>query len=134
MYDTEIALIKTYLMYSFVYDKLVGSSYFFDDPHGFRYNNYISSFEHVKDLLIGKYGDPIEDNTEWLDDTYKKNKSDWGFALINGFVKFNLAWQIGETWIEHTLVADSMYDVRHIIYYRSLELWDSVIQWQSEGL
>jgi len=90
-YQKEILERNCLIGYYFSNDKLKGAKLSFLEQHSNK-NQNIADFKRIKDLLIQKYGRPIEDKISWEDVTHKENISEWGNAIGMGHLKYVSKW------------------------------------------
>jgi len=90
-YQKEILERDCLIGYYFSNDKLKGAKFSFLEQHTNK-NQNIADFKRIKDLLIQKYGRPIEDKISWEDVTHKENISEWGNAIGMGHLKYISKW------------------------------------------
>lgn len=83
VYEGRVAGMDMLLGYIFTQNKLTTGKYILLEDHS-NTNDYISDYERLKDLLIQKYGEPIEDEEYWKNDLYQDDYSQWGFAISLG--------------------------------------------------
>lgn len=106
------------LIYNFKDDTLYSAAYlfgksFYDD------NLYIDEYDYLQELLIGKYGEPLEDETYWFDDTYKYEYNDHGLAISIGDMAKRTLWETDTTKIGLALTGKE-YEVNLGIKYDSI--------------
>jgi len=90
-YQKEILERDCLVGYYFSNDRLNGAKLSFFDQHANK-NQNIADFKRIKDLLIQKYGRPLEDKISWKDVTHKENISEWGNAIGMGHLNYVSKW------------------------------------------
>lgn len=90
-YQKEILERDCLVGYYFSNDRLNGAKLSFFDQHANK-NQNIADFKRIKDLLIQKYGRPLEDKISWKDVTHKENISEWGNAIGMGHLDYVSKW------------------------------------------
>ena len=118
-YKIQILDKNVELLYLFALDKLIGSSYKLDDNY-LNSQHFITTYNKFKQALVRKYGRPDEEITDWLNETYKINRTKWGLALSLGHTKYASIWNTDHTTIESNL-RESDHNVLCFIEYRSTE-------------
>ena len=106
--------------YTFLEDKLYNSGYMFIGKHT-NENLYIDDYENLKETLTEKYGKPKTDKMTWVDDLFKDDKSEWGFAISLGDLSYRSTWETPTTYITLVLLGDN-YEIDLILAYDSREL------------
>lgn len=120
VYKGMIARLPTLINYFFISGQLVQASYALNVKHS-NENLYIEDFNNIKNVLISKYGHPIEDSVIWKDDTYKNDPEDYGFAISVGDLALQNMWKTSSTEIYLTLRGDN-YHINIAIPYMSTRL------------
>ncbi|MBC7350471.1 MAG: hypothetical protein H5U05_10925 [Candidatus Aminicenantes bacterium] len=101
-YQREIMNRNCLVEYVFIQNQLTAARFFILDT--FVDNNYyISDFIKAKNYLMQRFGLPVDDQTIWLDSTYRERREYWGRALGAGQVEFRSSWLVGETEVELVL-------------------------------
>ena len=129
-YDSDEALgftetisgLSCRLIYLFVEDKLVKTRYHFTNTHT-NMSDFFDDFSSIKDTLVKKYGSPSKDRTLWKNDTFEKNKNNWGMALGMGHVSMFSKWEMPSTVITLHLSGENM-ETTFGVEYLSVELSD----------
>ena len=119
-YEVSISGLDGYLLYQFVVDKLSSAGYMFTESHSNK-NSYISDYSTIQELMIKKYGKPISDESIWLNDLYRDDPSQYGFAVSLGHYAKQAIWETERTKIIHTLRGDN-YEISHGLNYSSKDL------------
>ena len=112
--------IKTLIGYYFINNKLWKGAYIFSETHSNR-NGFIIDYESIKTILTEKYGEPKEENVLWLNDLYKDDYSQFGFAVSLGHLTYYCSWQVGETNINMILSGEN-YKINHRLDYENESL------------
>ncbi len=118
-YKTQIMRSSVELHYVFVDNKLVGAIYNLEDNY-LNSDRFRNTYTKFKTALIKKYGQPVEERTDWINDTYKNFRKKWGLALSLGHVEYASSWRTLETTIECNLREENYY-VICLIEYWSIE-------------
>ncbi|MDY7002152.1 MAG: hypothetical protein SVS15_10285 [Thermodesulfobacteriota bacterium] len=114
-------LSKNFLaLYFFIQNKLVRARYALDVEHTNK-NDFIYEYEEIKKTLTTKYGPPTSDNTLWANDSYKDDRSRWGFAISLGYLAFSSTWETEETEILNYVSGENL-RVYCVIEYISKKL------------
>jgi hypothetical protein len=95
-YQKEILERDCLIGYYFSNDRLNGAKLSFLEKHTNK-NQNIVDFKRIKDLLVQKYGRPIEDKISWEDITHKENISEWGNAIGMGHLEYVSKWSTRDT-------------------------------------
>lgn len=119
-YKTKISSFDSYLGYIFVNNKLSGAGYYIQQEH-VNQNDYIDDYNKLKDLLIQKYGKPVNDEVLWKNPLYKDRNKDWGLAISMGHLVYNVFWETPSTEISLFLEGDN-FEINFYIRYVSKEL------------
>jgi hypothetical protein len=119
-YSGNVSNLEVLVIYIFVEDKLVRTRYSFIEKHTNK-NEYISDYSAIKVALTEKYGNPSLDKEYWLNDLYKKDYDQKGFAISLGHLKYFSEWETTRTKITSALTGDN-YEISHVTEYLSKEL------------
>ena len=95
-YQREILERDCLIGFYFSNNRLKGAKLSFLEPHTNK-NQNIADFKRIKDLLVQKYGRPIEDKISWEDVTHKENISEWGNAIGMGHLEYVSKWSARKT-------------------------------------
>jgi hypothetical protein len=128
--SSTIAGLSCNIIYIFAYDKLVRAKYYITESHT---NNNIfieQDYPKLKTLLSSKYGQPIDEGTDWSNDLYKDDPQDWGTALAYGHLSFHTQWETEATSIYLYLSGDN-FKVTFGIEYTSKE-WGNLEKKQQD--
>jgi hypothetical protein len=119
-YAGQVAGLSCSILYIFVEDTLVRGKYFFTVSHS-NDNDYLSDYSTLKEMLIKKYGRPLEDEQIWKGDLYKDDYQRWGMAVCIGDLTMYAKWGKSETEIVLILTGDN-YQTNLAIEYISKRL------------
>lgn len=106
------------IFFAFENNQLVQGVVSFSEKHSNDFS-YISDFETIKELLVEKYGEPVEDDEAWLNDLFKDDPMDYGLAVAAGHLIYRVIWETSDTQITLLLTGDN-YDIMHFISYSPL--------------
>jgi len=121
IYKSTIGGKKASIIYSFTNDnELYRGAYCFEEEHTNR-NDFINDFEEINKILSNKYGYPISDEKIWLNDLYKNDNKEWGFAVSLGHLRYDTSWENRKTKILHSVNGEN-YKINHIVLYFNDEL------------
>jgi hypothetical protein len=95
-YQKEILERDCLIGFYFSNDRLKGAKLSFLEQHTNK-NQNIADFKRIKDLMVQKYGRPIEDKISWEDVTHKENISEWGNAIGMGHLEYVSKWSTRKT-------------------------------------
>ncbi len=84
-------------------------------------NRYVADYMDFKEVLYGKYGEPVEDKTVWKNNIFKSNSSQWGVAVAAGYLSFFSIWETDDTMIQASLTGGN-FNVSCVIVYKSKKL------------
>lgn len=121
-YKSTIISLDCLIGYIFTDNKLTRTKYLITEEHT-NENSFISDFNTLKSALIEKYGEPATDEHYWLNDLYKDDYSDWGFAVSLGHHSYFATWETSNTRIYLGLMGDN-YSIELGIEYVSIEFED----------
>jgi|TARA_B100001971_G_scaffold183189_1_gene180991 hypothetical protein len=127
----SVAGLEGLIGYYFVNGKLWKGAYIFSETHS-NTNMFITDYNSIKDILIEKYGEPIKDNVNWLNDLYADDTSEYGFAVSLGHLNFYCSWEIGDTKIQMVLSGEN-YDISHRLEYHNESLKKLAIEEQKKA-
>ena len=119
-FKTEVLDKQMAVEYFSVGDKLCRAGYTLVEHH-LNENRYVSDYMDFKEILYGKYGEPVEDRTEWRNEYFKNNSTQWGVAVAAGYLSFLSVWETDDTIIEASLSGEK-FNVRCMISYKSKKL------------
>ena len=118
-YKTQILENNVELRYVFADNKLIGAIYKLADNY-LNSDHFRNTYTKFKNALIKKYGQPEEEKTDWINNTYKNNRKKWGLALSLGHVEYASSWSTQKTKIDCSLREENYY-VLCLIEYWSTE-------------
>jgi hypothetical protein len=118
-YKTQILGKNFELHYLFAEDKLIGSVYKLDDNY-LTSNNFLGTYNELKEALTKKYGQPSREIINWLNDTYRDVRKKWGLALSLGHVEYASTWKTQNATIKCSL-SEVNYYVLCLVEYLSSE-------------
>lgn len=136
-YATTVSGLDTLLYYRLDHDGYLAQVlYIFAETHS-NENLYIYDFDGIENLLSRKYGEQKIEYT-WLDDFYKDDKSEWGFAIALGDMQMRTSRGyyiegdkfFGTIEIIHTLSGDN-FDIAHALIYNTLQ--GSILNYNDYG-
>lgn len=117
--DKEVAGLSTNILYMFDNEMhLEKGMYQITEEHtneNAYYNDYIDLVDKYED----KYGEPIISEALWNDDLYKKDSSDWGFAVSIGDVSSISAWEKEDGSNVGIMLSGDNYEINLFIVYQS---------------
>jgi hypothetical protein len=90
--------LKSKIQYQFAGNRLVGAEYVIqqDDVNP---SKFYEDFTSLQSYLQQIYGNPVADEKIWMNDIYKGDEKNWGFAISLGFLTCKTAWQSAATKI-----------------------------------
>jgi len=121
-YKSKISGIDAFTGFVFVNEKLVRASYLYT-PEYINKNNYLIDYEIIKKIMIKKHGKPIENETVWQNDLYKKKPEDYGTAISIGHLILYSKWEKEDTNIS-LFISGEKFKIRHKLEYASKSLHD----------
>ena len=80
-----------------------------------------------------KYGQPDEEKTIWLDETYRVDRKKWGLALSLGHTNYAATWRTNDSTIESSLGENNNY-VMCLVEYKSTEYSDLFAEISKEDI
>jgi hypothetical protein len=98
-YPQRILNMDCMIGYVFAYNRLAKAKYSFFADYQDK-NEYIHSYEKIRNVLIQNYGKPLDEKAVWQDRQYQNDRSNWGLALSLGHTEFNSLWKDSETEIQ----------------------------------
>lgn len=113
-YDQEVMGFDCIILYKFYQGQLYEGSYIFTQT----YSNeimYINNFDDIKSALVDLYGQPIEDETVWLDDLWK---DDIGMAILVGDLMKYARWEKENNTLITLLLAGGNYTISFGVTYK----------------
>lgn len=116
IYNGIVGGLDCDIFYFFINDKFLMGAYFFIEEHSNR-NLYIDDYKIVLNNIKDKYGNPDYNDYEWLNDLYRDDVSEWGFAVSLGHLIYNSSWTFSNGSIYTVLKGDN-YKITHMVRYR----------------
>ena len=116
-YRTTQGGIEILLSYYFAESKLVAGRYIFLAEHTNK-NLFIDDFYRIKSSISQKYGEPGMDVSNWKNDLYKDDPSEWGMAVSVGHLSYQAVWRLLDTEIILELSGDN-FDIDLDVDYAS---------------
>jgi hypothetical protein len=114
-YKTQVLGRNVELVYSFVQNQLIGSSYKINENY-LNSQHFITSYQNLKAALTKKYGPSKVDLVNWRNDAFRNISSKKGLALSLGHVDYLSSWETPDTTINCSLKEDNYYVLCSIIY------------------
>jgi hypothetical protein len=134
-YEREVVGIPTFTYFTFFQGTLVQGLYIFQKEY-VNPQSHIRDYERVFDALTSVYGDPIFDDRE-IDELYRNDVGQWGFAISAGRGSFSTAWQTESTRLVMNLAGEN-FKVSFFLQYsdraRVNDYLDSQKAQRNEGL
>jgi hypothetical protein len=132
-YLRELNGFPVYVRYDFKNRRLETASYIFTTVYTSSRNRYLRDFDFFQEKLRNKYGEPVSDNINWLNDTYKNEPNHYGLAISKGHLEYITFWETDTTRILHSLIGMNG-NIQHVIMYASLEAINKSSQDSSDDL
>jgi hypothetical protein len=95
-YQDKILERDCLIGYYFSENRLRGAKLSFLEQHANK-NQNIADFKRIKELLVQKYGRPVEDKISWEDVTHKEDIAEWGNAISLGHLEYLSKWSTRHT-------------------------------------
>lgn len=115
-YKTQVLGKNVELVYQFVQNKLIGSSYKLDDNY-LNSKHFIVSYRKFKTGLTEKYGPAKKETTNWQNDALRNQSSKRGLALSLGHVEYLSSWETPDTEISCSLKEDNFFVLCSVNYW-----------------
>jgi hypothetical protein len=106
LFKDNIAGLDCFIVYYFAKNKLSRARYLIAEQHSNK-NLFISDFKNIKEQIMKKYGKPKKDEVIWIDDLYKDDPSEYGFAISKGDLRYMVEWDLQDTEVECVLFGDN---------------------------
>jgi len=116
-YQGSIAGLECFIFYVFAEGKLVRTKYVITTSHS-NQNDYIADYINLEQNLSQKYGKPTKDASYWLNDLYKDEFQQRGFAISLGHLAYSASFEKERTSITLYLHGEN-YKINLGIEYRS---------------
>jgi hypothetical protein len=120
LFESRLADLSCLVAYIFVGDQLCRGKYIITEAYA-NDNNYVYSQQHLKEILIKKYGKPDSDEEFWLNDLYQEDPQDWGTAVGAGHMSRYTSWKLPDTDICLSLYGEN-FECNLAIEYASPQL------------
>ncbi len=98
-YTKSLNGINCSLIYYFTQGRLSKAVYSSKESY-LDYNDYIKDYQALKNILVKKYGQPLNDDQNWTDPKNKEQSKDNGTAVSNGQLQYAANWSNDRTRIE----------------------------------
>ncbi|CAB1058480.1 hypothetical protein D1BOALGB6SA_3236 [Olavius sp. associated proteobacterium Delta 1] len=118
-YKTQILENNVELIYLFSQNKLAGAVYKLNDNY-LNSHHFLNTYKKFKAALTQKYGQPREEMTNWLNDTFRNVSQKRGLALSLGHTEYFANWETAISNISIRLKEEN-YSVLCVIEYWSKE-------------
>ena len=115
IYSGTVGGLDCDIYYCFIKNKFLMGAYYFTEEHTNK-SVYIDDYKTVLSSLKDKYGKPTVEDYEWLNDLYRDDISEWGFAVSLGHLKYYANWKFSNGSIFTVLKGDN-YKISHIVRY-----------------
>lgn len=115
MYSGTLGNKKFNILYDFTKNKLTQVCYIYSESH-VNNNNYISTYDDLKNILIKKYDTTATDQIIWKNNLYKDNEDDWGMACSAGHVTFKATWENSDTYVMLACIGENFKISLGIVY------------------
>ena len=119
-FKTQVLGKNVVLVYLFVQNKLIGSTYKLEDNY-INSRHFISTYQKFKTALAQKYGPAKKEEIIWLNDAYRNVGNKKGLALSLGHLEYFASWETPDTTIASSLKEENSY-VNCSVAYSSKEL------------
>ena len=90
-YRRDILDKKCLVEYVFIADRLVATRYHLLENYADK-NRYLTDFARLKDHIIRALGEPLRDESVWLDARYRNDAAQWGTAVSLGQLELRATW------------------------------------------
>jgi hypothetical protein len=124
IYSGTLANKEFDINYQFIKNKLTEVYYMYSETH-VNSNNYIYSYDYLKEILIKKYDQPLTNDVIWKNDLYKDDKDGWGIACSAGHVVFKTIWETDDTTIILICTGEN-FKTNLAIVYKSRKFQDQI--------
>lgn len=120
-YEGNVGGLDCYINYYYIGEKLARAEYDFGYEATAEYL-CIENYKQLKEKLMRKYGEPIQDEYIWIDDVYKDDHKNWGKAVSQNYLLCYARWETNTTRITIILSNRGYGNIGLAIKYRSKEL------------
>lgn len=117
-YKVNFCGYNAVLLYIFNKNKLISSAFYLTDRHSSK-NTYLRDYASLVKIYKDKYGVPKEEFTNWYDDLFKQDPSNWGVALSLGHMGKYTSFETKSTRILLLISGDNNI-IKTIVSYTSL--------------
>lgn len=90
-YRRDILDKRVLVEYVFVADRLVATRYHLLENYADK-NRYLTDFARLKEHLVRTLGEPLRDESVWLDERFRNDAAQWGTALSLGQLELRATW------------------------------------------
>ena len=115
LYSGTVASLDANVFFGFADEMLVRGKYSITEEHA-NLTLFLGDYDHLKRLLIKKYGTPHNEDEFWANDLYLDDPSEWGMAVGSGHLTKHASWTTDDTEIFLGIMGDN-YEVRIAIEY-----------------
>lgn len=123
IYSGSLSNLLANVGYQFVGNQLATAGYNFTQKHA-KKNTYVDDYAALRKGLIAKYGKPIQDQTGWRNETYRKDPSKYGTAVSLGHLVYRAEWSTARSRIVLKLSGQNSQCRLNLVYY-SKELYQA---------
>ena len=90
-YRRDILDKRCLVEYVFVADRLVATRYHLLENYADK-NRYLTDFARLKEHIVRSLGEPLRDESVWLDARYRNDAAQWGTAVSLGQFELRATW------------------------------------------
>jgi hypothetical protein len=90
-YRRDILDKRCLVEYVFIGARLVATRYHLLENYADK-NRYLTDYARLKEHLVRSLGEPLRDESVWLDDRYRNDAAQWGTALSLGQLELRATW------------------------------------------
>lgn len=90
-YRRDILDKRVLVEYVFIADRLVATRFHLLENYADK-NRYLTDYARLKDHIVRALGEPLRDESVWLDERFRKDASQWGTALSLGQLELRATW------------------------------------------
>jgi len=101
-YQQRVINLDCAIDYFFAANKLSRTRFSFTGDYLDK-NAYLQDYQKIKNVLVQKFGRPLEEAMKWRDNSYKDDFSAWGEAVSQGHLELNSRWLTSHTEITASL-------------------------------
>ena len=121
LYKGNLGGKKFYISYSFTDNKLSRVVYIYNETHS-NDNNYITSYDELKEVLTTKYQE-LRSAVTWKNDLFKDDEDKWGLAISAGHLALKSIWETENTNITLACAGEN-YEITLGIVYTGKSYFD----------